>query len=131
MNDVLVPALLDYSDVALLLLRIWIALVFAWSGWSHVTKPRERAESVGLTPAATLVLGVVELVAPSLLVIGLWEQAAAAALVVIMLGAITKKALVWKTGLWGDESPGWYYEVLYLVSCLVILTTGGGSIGVA
>ncbi|MFN2421300.1 MAG: DoxX family protein [Gemmatimonadota bacterium] len=94
MNDVVVPALLEYMNWALFLLRIWIALLFGWSGWSHVTKPRERGEGLGMSPAATFGLGAVELLGAVFLVIGLWEQAAAGAFIVVMLGAVWKKAFV-------------------------------------
>ncbi len=130
MNDVLFPALLDYSDLALFLLRIWLAILFGWSGWSHVTKPRERAKSIEMSPGATFVVGAVEVIASVLLVIGLWDQAAAAALTIVMLGAIYKKVFAWKTGFWGGQSMGWYYEVLYILCNVVIVTTGGGSIGI-
>jgi len=126
----LFPALLELSDLALFLLRVWIAILFGWSGWSHVAEPRERGKSIGMSPAATAALGAVELLGAVLLVVGLWVQVASAAFAVVMLGAIAKKAFVWKSGFWGRESsPGWYYEALYLLCNLVILTTGGGSIG--
>lgn len=129
MDDVLVPALLEFSDLALLLLRLMIAMVFGSSGWSHVTRPKDRAEDLGMSPAATFVVGAVEVVGAALLVIGLFDQLAAAALIAVMLGAIYKKMVVWKTGFWGNESQGWYYDLLYLVCNLVIVTTGGGAIG--
>jgi putative oxidoreductase len=126
----LFPSLLDLSDLALFLLRLWIAILFGWSGWSHVAKPRERGKSLGMPPAATAALGAVELLGAVSLIVGLWIQVASAALGAVMLGAIAKKTLVWKTGFWGKESSqGWYYEVLYLLCNIVFLTTGGGSIG--
>jgi putative oxidoreductase len=126
----LFPSLLELSDLALFLLRVWIAILFGWSGWSHVAHPAERGKSIGMSPAATAVLGAIELVGAVLLVVGVGAQLAAAALAMVMLGAIAKKALVWKKGFWGKESSqGWYYEVLYLVCNFVILATGGGSIG--
>ncbi|MGH9320561.1 MAG: DoxX family protein [Vicinamibacteria bacterium] len=126
----ILPGLAEYADWALFLLRLWIAILFGSSGWSHAKEPRERAKSVGLSPPATVALGIVEIGAAVLLVLGLWDQIAAAAIVVVMLGAIQKKAFVWKTGFWGEDSNGWYYDVLYLICALVILTTGGGSIGI-
>lgn len=126
----MLPALLEYQDLALFLLRVWIALLFGWSGWSHASKPRERGKSLGMPPAATFALGAVELAGAVLLVVGLWEQVVAGVFIVIMLGAIQKKAFVWKTGFWGEDGQGWYYEVLYLICNLVILTTGGGAIGI-
>ena len=38
MDDVLFPALLEGSDLALLLLRVWIAILFGTSGWSHLAR---------------------------------------------------------------------------------------------
>lgn len=123
------PTLLDFRDPVLLALRVWLAILFGSSGWSHLTRPRERGESIGMPPSATAALGAVELTGAGLLAIGLWDQLTAAALVVVMLGAIHRKAFVWKTGFWGGDSQGWYYEILYVICLLVIVTTGGGSIG--
>ena len=131
MNEPLFPSLLELADLALFLLRVWIAVLFGWSGWSHLAKPRERAKSIGMSPAATAILGAAELGAAGLLVLGIQVQPAAALLAAVMLGAIAKKAFVWKTGFWGKEgSQGWYYEVLYLLCNFVLLATGGGSIGI-
>lgn len=121
-----IPALA--ADVALLLLRLMIAAVFATSGWAHATKPKERAESIEMTPPATLLLGVVELLGAASVALGLYAEAGAILLMGVMVGAIYKKVVVWKSGFWGDEGQGWYYDLLYLVCNLVILTTGGGSL---
>lgn len=122
------PALTGFTDLALLLLRLMIAAIFGTSGWSHMTKPKERAESIGMSPTFTLVIGVVEVVGAVSLVLGVYPQIGALLLIGVMLGAIQKKMFVWKTGFWGDEGQGWYYDLLYLVCNLVILTTGGGTI---
>lgn len=124
----LFPELAVFTDPALLLLRIMIALVFGVSGWGHVRDPKGRAESIGMSSAFTLALGWVELVGAIALVIGLAVQVAAALLAGVMLGAIYKKMFVWKTGLWGGGAgEGWYYEVLYLVCNLVLIATAGGG----
>lgn len=117
------------ADVALLLLRLMIAAMFGASGLSHVREPEERGEGLGLSPGSTLLLGIVEVVGAALLVLGLFDQAAAAALVVVGLGAIHRKVFVWEMTFWGEESNGWYYDLLYLVCNLVIIATAGGAIG--
>lgn len=117
------------TAVALLLLRWMIAAVFATSGWSHFRNPAERGESIGLSPGAARLLSVVELLGATLLAVGLWDQIAAAALIVVMLGALHRKIFVWGVTFWGEDSNGWYYDLLYLVCNLVILATGGGAIG--
>ncbi|CAN5884817.1 hypothetical protein BH20GEM1_BH20GEM1_08270 [soil metagenome] len=43
-----------------------------------------------MSPGVTFVVGAVEIIASVLLVIGLWDQAAATALTIVMLGAIYK-----------------------------------------
>lgn len=123
----IIPELAALTDVALFLLRLMMAAVFGTSGWSHMTRPKERAGSIGMSPGFTLVLGVVEVAAAAALVLGVFPQLAAILLIGVMLGAIQKKVFVWKTGFWGDKGQGWYYDLLYLVCNLVILTTGGGA----
>lgn len=115
------------ADAALALLRIVVAVVFLASGRSHVRDPEGRGESIGLPPGATRLLGMVEVVGAIMLALGAWAQVAAVALGCVMLGAIHRKIFVWKTGLWGEDGGGWYYDLLYLVANLVVLATGGGG----
>jgi putative oxidoreductase len=116
------------SDIALLLLRLMIAGIFATSGWAHATKPKERAESINMSPSFTQMLGIVELLGAASVALGLFPEAGAILLIGVMIGAIYKKVFAWKTGFWGDDGQGWYYDLLYLVCSLVILTTGGGAL---
>jgi putative oxidoreductase len=124
----LFPQLTALVDVALFLLRLMMAALFGTSGWSHVTKPKERAASIGMTPTFTFLLGLGELAAAASLLLGIYPQLGALLLIAIMLGAIQKKMFVWKTGFWGEKGQGWYYELLYIVCNLVIVATGGGAI---
>ena len=57
---------------------------------------------------------------------GVLPQLAALGLILVMLGAIQKKLMVWHTGFWGKHSDGWHYDLLFVTMCLVIATTGGG-----
>ncbi len=123
----LIPSLAAFSAPALFLLRLMLALVFASSGWSHLTSPNDRAESIGMSVPFTAALGAGELAAAGALVLGIYPQIAGLLLVAIMCGAVYKKLFVWHTGLWGDQAQGWYYDLLYLVGSLVIVTTGGGA----
>ncbi|MFO7894835.1 MAG: DoxX family protein [Longimicrobiales bacterium] len=122
------PELAAYTALALLVFRSVLALVFLSSGWAHANHPKERGESIGMAPAATRVLGIVQVVAAVAMVVGVYAQVTAAVLAVIMLGAIRKKIFVWKKGFWGDGGgDGWWYELLYITGLLVIMTTGGGE----
>lgn len=123
-----IPGAMLYSDWALLLLRILVALVFGTSGFSHLKSPEQRAKSLGLSVPVTVFLGAAELAAAIALAVGFLIQWAAIGLTVIMLGSIFLKAVKWKTGFWGEKSMGWHYDLLFVAMNLVILTTGGGRI---
>jgi putative oxidoreductase len=124
----MIPEMALLSDIALLLLRVMIAAIFATSGWAHATKPKERGESIEMSPGFTQLLGIVELLGAASVVLGLFPEAGALLLMAVMAGAIHKKIFAWKTGFWGKDGQGWYYDLLYLVCNLVILTTGGGAL---
>ncbi len=121
---------LEYADWSLLFLRVVVALVFGTSGFNHLKRPRERAESLGLSVGFTVFLGAAELAGAIALVVGWLTQWAALGLIAVMLGAIYMKAVKWKTGFWGEKSMGWHYEVMLIAMNLVIVCTGGGRIGV-
>src|SRR6195256_6390924 len=93
--------LAQFTDLSLLLLRLIVAAVFVTSGWSHAKDPKERAKSIGMTPAFALFLGVAELAGGLGVGFGVLTQLAAIGLILVMLGAIQKKIFVWHTGFWG------------------------------
>lgn len=123
------PQLSQFADVALLLLRIMVGLVFMTSGWSHVRDPEGRSKDIEMSKGLTSFLGLVELVASLGLMLGVLAQLAAICLVLIMLGAIQKKIFVWRTGFWGKSGTnGWSYDSMLVVMNLIIITIGGGSL---
>jgi putative oxidoreductase len=116
----------QFADLALLLMRLLVGWVFIWSGGSHVRDPVTRGRSIGLSPSLTRFIGTAELAGGLGVALGILPQLAALALILIMLGAIQKKIFVWHTGFWGKSSYGWHYDLLFVIMCLVIATTGGG-----
>jgi putative oxidoreductase len=120
------PQLAQFTDLSLLLLRLMVAAVFITSGWSHVTDPQGRAKSIGMGPAFTAFLGAAELAGGLGVAFGVFTQLAALGLILLMLGAIQKKIFVWHTGFWGDKNSGWHYDLMLVLMCLLIATTGGG-----
>lgn len=122
------PGATLYTDWALLLLRIMVALVFASSGFSHLKSPAARAESIGMSVPFTIFLGAAELAGAVALAAGFLTQWAALGLMLLMLGSIYKKIAEWKTGFWGEKSMGWHYDLMFLLMNLVIFTSGGGRV---
>jgi putative oxidoreductase len=120
------PQLTQFADFGLLALRLMVGLVFATSGWSHVTKSDERSKSIGMSKSFTIFLGVAEVAGGLGVAFGVLIQLAAVGLILIMLGAIQKKIFVWHTGFWGEKTYGWHYDLMFVVMNLVILLTNGG-----
>ena len=121
-----VPWLHQFTDLALLLMRLLVGVVFISSGWKHAKNPVERGKSIGMSPGVTRFIGLAELAGGVGVALGALTQVAALGLILIMFGAIYKKIVAWHTGFWGKHSDGWHYDLLFAVMSLVIATTGGG-----
>jgi putative oxidoreductase len=122
----MIPLLSVYLDIALLLMRIMVAVVFIYSGWQHVADSDKRSKDIGMPKGITIFLGLAEVAGGLGVGFGVLTQLAALGLILIMLGAIAKKAFQWKTGFWGRDGQGWNYDLLFVVMNLVILTANGG-----
>jgi putative oxidoreductase len=118
--------LYGFSDLALLLMRLLVGLIFVTSGWNHLKDPVGRGQSIGFSPGFTRFLGIAEAAGGLGVALGVLTQVAALGLILIMFGAIQRKIFVWKTGFWGKHTDGWHYDLLLVVMCLVIATMGGG-----
>ncbi len=124
------PRLLEYSDIALLLLRCVVASVFITSGWSQVKDPVAKGKQNEVSPGVARFVGTAEILGGLGVLTGVLAQLAALGLILIMSGAIKKKVVDWHTGYWGKDSLGWNYDLMFVVMNLVIVTTGGGRYGI-
>ena len=120
------PSLLHLLPLGLVLLRWMVAVIFIASGWSDLKSSAERARSIGQSQAFTIFLGVAEFAGGLGIVVGVLTQLAAFGLILIGLGAIYKKILVWHIGFWGDKTYGWHYDLMLIIMNLVIIFTNGG-----
>ena len=121
------PQLARFTDLGLLLLRLMVGLVFINSGYGHLRAPATRAKSIGMSKTFTIFLGAAEVAGGLGAAVGVLTQLAAFGLIVIMLGAIQKKIFTWHTGFWGDKTPGWHYDLIFVLMNLVIAFTNGGA----
>jgi len=123
------PQLGQFTDLALLFLRVMVGLVFITSGWKHLKDPEARSKDIGMSKGFTIFLGAAEVAGSLGVIFGVLTQLAAAGLILLMLGAIQKKIFVWHTGFWGDSGTnGWSYDLMLVVMNLVIVTTCGGNL---
>ena len=122
-----IPGAMANADWSLLLLRLVLALVFGTSGFNHLRHPKKRAVSIGMSVPFTVFLGAPQFAGAMALAVGVLAQWVALGLILVMLGAIYKKVVEWKTGFWGEKSMGWHYELLLITMNLVIVTMGPGK----
>ena len=120
------PQLSRFTDLALLLLRLMVGIIFFTSGWNHLKDPEARSKSIGMSKGFTIILGLGELAGSLGVIFGVLTQIAALVLILVMLGAIFKKIFAWHIGFWGEKGFGWHYELMLIIMNLVILTTSGG-----
>jgi len=126
------PQLGRFTDVALLLLRVMVGIVFVASGYKHLKDPRERSKDIEMSMSFTIFLGAAELAGGLGVISGVLAQLAAVGLILIMLGAVGKKIFVWKSGFWGKSGTnGWSYDAMLIAMNLVIVSTGGGNFSLA
>src|SRR5216110_3241241 len=107
--------LAQLTDVALLLLRVMVGIVFITSGWNHVKDPEARSKDIDASKGLTIFLGAAELAGGLGVIFGVLAQLAAIGLILIMLGAIQRKIFVWHTGFWGEKASGWHYDLIFVV----------------
>src|SRR5207248_5067877 len=107
------PQLTQFTDVALLLLRVMVGVVFITSGCNHLKAPEARSKDIGMSKGFTIFLGAAEVAGTLGVIFGVLTQLAAAGLILLMLGAIQKKIFVWRTGFWGESGTnGWSYDTM-------------------
>jgi uncharacterized membrane protein YphA (DoxX/SURF4 family) len=80
---VMFPQLAQFTDVALLLSRVMIGLVFITSGWNHLKDPEARSKDIAMSKGLTIFLcacevagslGVIFCVRTLLAVLGFWDD---------------------------------------------------------
>jgi putative oxidoreductase len=116
----------QFTDYALVFLRLMVGLVFIDSGYNDLKNPRARSANIGVPERFGIFLGAAELLGGVAVIIGFLTQLAALGLILVMLGAIQKKIFVWKTGFWGKNGLGWNYELNFISMLVVIICTNGG-----
>src|SRR5207244_10226843 len=115
------------EQIALLGLRALAGLTFVWSGFAHARDPEGSSKDLGLPKPIVLLVGVVELLAGLGIAGGLLTRLSAVGLMIVMLGAMHRKAFVWHSGFWGKGSQGWHYDLLFFLITLLIFATNGGQ----
>ena len=117
------------SDVALLVLRLALGIIFLLHGlpkrglWS--AQPSAQMSAGLLTRLR--ILSIAEPAGALGLIFGFLTQLAGLGLVIVMLGAITFLTTKVHRTFKEEKAPGWEFEFMLLVGALVLAILGGGK----
>lgn len=122
-------SLTSYSDWGLLALRLAIGAVFVVHGKAKMGMWKMQPNGQMKAPMVSLMklLSIAESLGGLALIIGVWTEAAALGLGIIMLGAIYFKMKVWKSPFTSQTATGWEFDLVLLAGNLVLLTSGPGA----
>lgn len=112
-------------DLALLVVRLALGVIFLAHGPVKLIKTKEMAAGLGLSATQVRGIGLMEVVGSLLVIGGVWEQIGAALLGIVMLGAIYFKTQKWGKDFTGEN--GWEFEFMLLAGAVAVLLAGGGA----
>src|SRR5580700_2466113 len=80
-TSMIFPQLAQFTDIALLLLRLMVGLVFISSGYKHLKDPAARSKDIGMSKGFTIVVGAAEFAGGLGVISGVFAQLAAIGLI--------------------------------------------------
>lgn len=106
-------------DLAFFVIRIALAIIFFAHGPIKFQKSKEMATGMGMSASQISLIGTVETLSAIAVLLGIWTHVGAAAMAVVMLGAIYYKTQKWGKDFTGDG--GWEFEFVILVLAMAVL----------
>lgn len=114
-------------NLAFLVLRLGIGVVFVYHGLLKLLNAAGIAQAVGMSNTLVLILGIVEILAGLLVVLGILVRYAALVLVLVMIGALYFKIFVWRIPFIAANTTGWELDLILLTANLALVLTRGGD----
>lgn len=124
MIEITLPA--ATADISLLLLRLIVGFALVVAARNKSRDVHKFAKSNGLPYPLAAVVMITEMAAGSALLLGIYPQLAALAIMVLMTGTIRLHVFKWKSPYWAAKG-GWEYDLMLFTMSLVILVWGGGE----
>ena len=123
----LVQGLTSFSDVGLLLMRLFVGFLFVYSGFGKYRKLRKFAGENSLPVVIAFLTVSAEFWGGLAVGLGIATQLGALVIMGVMTGSMYHHVVKWKSPYWAANG-GWEYDLMWFTMCLVIVVTGGGSI---
>lgn len=116
------------NNILLFLIRLVVGFSFIVAARNKSRNIRKFASKNGLPVPVAVMVMCIEFISGWLLIIGIYAQLAAIAIMVLMLGTMRLHIFKWKSPYWA-QSGGWEYDLMLFTYAAVILAFGAGSIG--
>ncbi len=122
-----------YENLGLFALRIALGVIFLYHGLPKVARASEVAQEMGrpgkLMSIFLTFIGIIESASAFMLILGFFTEIASIAIGLIMLGTI----FIFKMGklnipFSSMRATGWEFDFLILVTAIMLLLVGAGSI---
>ena len=107
------------ADIAFFTMRLALAVIFFAYGPTKFQDTAKQASAMGITTNQMLAIGTIETLGALSMLTGLFIQEGAAALILVMLGAIYFKTQKWNKGFTGPG--GWSLDFAIIALALAVL----------
>jgi putative oxidoreductase len=125
----LIPLFSGSADLAILLLRLILGLIFLFHGIAKFAmwkmQPSEQL-SLGMLQLMRF-LSIVEPLGAIAVIVGFLTQLAALGLALLMLGAIYMKRSIWKLKFFEMQATGWEFDLVLFTLATTLILLGPGS----
>lgn len=115
------------TDIALLILRIALGIIFIAHGWMKIKNPAAWAKNMGLPTIAGYIASIGEFFGGLGILLGAYTQIAALGPTIVMLGALYHHIFKWKHKFIKIGGDSWEYPFFLLVASIVVLLLGAGT----
>lgn len=115
------------EDALLLLIRLVVGFSFIVAARNKSRNIRKFAKNNDVSVPVAMVVMTVEFIAGLALLLGIWPQVAALALMLLMLGTMRMHIFKWRSPYWANKG-GWEYDLMLFAMAAVIVVFGGGQL---
>ena len=120
----------QYSDIAFLILRLVIAVIFIYHALPKLKNASGMSQMMGMPAGMIFMLGLVEFASSLGMIFGFYIQIAAFLLAMVMVGAIYFKTAKWHIPFGAMDKTGLEFDLILLAANIILLVNGGGAIGI-
>ncbi|MDP3728308.1 MAG: DoxX family protein [bacterium] len=115
------------TDLGLFILRLGLGFIFLYHGGMKLKAPGMMAKGLGWQSWQVVLLGLVEVLGALSVIFGVYTLYGAAALGLVLIGALYYKIIKWKTPFFAMDKMGWEFDLILLAASLAVFLGNVGA----